>query len=73
MSAETAEQLAAYIYSLVQTDDEKGVLLIAKCILEADQAKDLLRKKGYGCLGLGLLKTVQLVAEQSDVRNGEQG
>lgn len=64
-----AEQLAAYIYSLVLTDDEKGVLLIAKCILEADQAKDLLRRKGYGWLGLGLLETVKLVAEKGD---GEQ-
>lgn len=46
------------IKEMVINNDNESVRLLAKLIMEAEQAKQVLRDKGYGWTGLSLLKTV---------------
>lgn len=41
----------------------EDVELIADCLLEAEDAKQLLRRKGYGYTGKGILATAEEVPE----------
>lgn len=55
-------------YILRAADDHKrgkveDVKLIADCLIEADDAKHHLRRKGYGYTGKGILATAQEVPE----------
>lgn len=43
--------------NIVASADAEGRENIAAMLHESDQAKQLLRDKGYGCLGKGLLET----------------
>ena len=38
--------------------------LLAKLLVEQDEAKQILRDKNYGCTGMSLLETVKLIPEQ---------
>jgi hypothetical protein len=46
------------IKEIVNNNDEESIKLLAKLIEEAEQAKQELRNKGYGWIGLSLLKTI---------------
>lgn len=46
-----------------ETKSEEGVLLIALALWEADEAKHLLRRRGYGVTGTSILETVKQVIE----------
>ena len=48
-----------HIKRMIILNDEKSLDLLSQLLEEADQAKQELRNKGYGWLGLSLLKTVQ--------------
>jgi len=41
--------------------EEKALNLLSRFLKEADDATELLRDKGYGWTGLGLLETVALI------------
>ena len=42
-------------------EDDSRLDLLALVLEEQDRAKQVLRDKGYGCLGVSLLKTAELV------------
>lgn len=46
--------------------DDVELVMLAKLCAEAEEAKSVLRKKGYGWMGLDLLQTAQLVPESED-------
>lgn len=48
-----------YIMKIVLDRDEEQLNLLAQLLEEADEAKQELRNKGYGWIGLSLLKTIQ--------------
>lgn len=41
--------------------DESSLLLLSEMCEEGDQVKQLLREKGFGCTGMGILETAKQV------------
>lgn len=54
-----AKDYKDHIIQIVTNNNIKAVEILAELIYQADQAKQVLRDKGYGWTGLSLLKTVQ--------------
>ena len=44
---------------IIKNNDIEGVKMLAQLIAESEEAKQTLRDKGYGWIGLSLLKTVE--------------
>lgn len=51
--------IKSHIISIVKDGDEEGLDLIAKIIIESEEAKQILRGKGYGWTGLSLVQTAK--------------
>lgn len=49
----------------IEFGDDRFANLIVAMLIEADQAKHLLRKKGYGVTGAGLLDTCREVPNRN--------
>ena len=50
-----------HIRFIVETDDYDSIDLLARMLYESEDAKNELRKLGYGWTGLSLLDTVRLL------------
>jgi hypothetical protein len=60
------ERLSEHIRTAFERGDKELIELVIKIVLEADEAKRNLRRKGYGCTGRGLLDTVEEVPYSED-------
>lgn len=63
MSRETKAKI---YYDTLKKGDDDYLRLVAEYLAMADQAKHVLRSKGYGWTGLDLLETVKLVPESDE-------
>lgn len=54
-------QWKQYIISVVHSADNNALETLALHLEETDKAKEALRGKGYGCLGMGILETVNQI------------
>lgn len=57
----TKDQFKAYLVDIAKKGDYDTFDLVARCLDEADTAKKLLRAKGYGVSGMGILETASEV------------
>lgn len=57
------EELIYRITKAAKDNDKQYLELVAEIIVMSDNAKNVLRSKGYGWTGLDLLKTAELVPE----------
>jgi len=58
-----AEYWKKALIKMVLDENEEQLNLFGEMLEECDEAKQLLRDKGYGWLGLSLLETVKEVPE----------
>lgn len=61
--ARAIEVYEEYIERAVREQNTEGINIMAQCLVEAEEAKQILRDKGYGWTGLGLEETAKLVPE----------
>jgi len=61
MDLETWRDSVKCTAELIVQGDAKALDLLSRFVHDADEAKQVLRAKGYGWTGLGILETAQLV------------